>query len=84
LNGASPQVVQRIERLALCVDPDVGIVLQHPARQVAADRFEHVIGHAHLGKLGDGRVPEIVEAQAMQARLVTQRSPGRVTLVASR
>jgi hypothetical protein len=30
-----------------------------------------MIGHAHLGKLGDDRVPEIVEAQAMQARLVT-------------
>jgi hypothetical protein len=29
-----------------------------------------VISHAHLGKLGDDRVPEIVVAQAVQARLV--------------
>ncbi|HKY23406.1 MAG TPA: hypothetical protein VJM31_19475 [Vicinamibacterales bacterium] len=46
-------------------------MLQHPARQVTADRFEHMIRHAHLGQLGDDRVPEIVEAQTVQSRLVT-------------
>ena len=78
--AASPQVVQGIQRLPLRVDPDVRVVLQHPARQMTADRFEHVIGHAHLGQLGDDRVPKIVEPQAVEARLVTQRSPGRVPL----
>ena len=56
------------------------VVLQHAARQVAGDRFEHVIGHAHLGQLRDDRVPQIVEAQAVQAGLVTQRSPGCIPL----
>ena len=46
--------------------------------QVPADRFEHVIGHAHLGRPGDDRVPKIVEAQAVQARLVN------ISFVASR
>ena len=35
-----------------------------PERKVnvfTAMRFEHVIGHAHLGELGDHRVPQIVE-----------------------
>ena len=76
----APGGVQGIERLALRVDPDVRVVLQHPARQVAADRFEHVIGHAHLGQLGDDRVPQVVEPEAGQARRVTQRPPGRVPL----
>jgi hypothetical protein len=51
-------------------------MLQHPARQVAADPLEHVIRHAHLGKLGDDRVPKVVEAQSVQACLITQRPPG--------
>ena len=42
------------------------VVLQHPARQVTADRFEHVIGDAYLGELSDHRVSEIVEPQAVQ------------------
>jgi hypothetical protein len=29
---------------------------------MTADRFEHVISHAHLGKLGDDRVPNRVGA----------------------
>jgi hypothetical protein len=33
---------------------------------VAADRFEHVIGHAHLGELRDDRVTQIVEPQAVR------------------
>ena len=37
-----------VERLPLRVDSDVRVVLQHPARQMAADRFEQVIGDAHL------------------------------------
>jgi hypothetical protein len=51
-----PHIVERIQGLALRVDPDVRVVLQHPPRQVTADRFEDMIGHAHLGKLCDDRV----------------------------
>ena len=53
----APGGIQGIERLALGIDPDVRVVLEHAPRQVAADRFEHVIGHAHLGQFGDQRVP---------------------------
>ena len=68
-------------RLALRVDADVRVVLQHATGQVAADRFEQVIGDAHLGKFGDHRVPQIMESQAMQARSIP-RAPGRVTHMA--
>jgi hypothetical protein len=54
----TPSGVQRVERPALGVDADVRVVLQHPARQVAADRFEHVIGDADLGELGNDGVPQ--------------------------
>ncbi|MDP2054847.1 MAG: hypothetical protein Q8L75_14510 [Acidobacteriota bacterium] len=47
------------------VDADVRVVLEHPARQVAADRLQDVIGHAHLGKLGDDGVTEVVKAQTL-------------------
>ena len=36
--------VQRVERVALGADLDLAVVLQHPARQVAGDRCEHMIG----------------------------------------
>jgi hypothetical protein len=39
---------------------------------VAGDRFEYVIGHAHLGQLSDDRVAQIVEAQPVQACSVTK------------
>jgi hypothetical protein len=42
------------------------VVLQHPGRQVAADRFEHVVGDAHLCELGNDRVPQIVDPQAVR------------------
>ena len=76
----APGGVESVERLALGVDPDVRVVLQHAAREVAADRFEHVIRDAHLGELSDHGVPQIVEPEARQARGITQRSPGRVPL----
>ena len=72
--------VQRIERLALGVDPDVRVVLQHPARQVAADGFQHVVGHTHLGGLGDDRGPQIVEPEPAQASGVAQCAPSGVPL----
>ena len=50
------RLVQRLERLALRVDPDVRVVLQHPARQMTADRLQHVIGDAEFGELRDDRV----------------------------
>jgi hypothetical protein len=34
---------------------------------VAADRFENVVGDAHLGEFGDHRVPQVVEPQAVKA-----------------
>ncbi len=53
----APGGIKSVERLALGVDADVRIVLQHPPRQVTADRFENVIGDTHLGELGDHCVP---------------------------
>jgi hypothetical protein len=47
---------------------------------MAGNRLQHVVRHAHLGELGDHGVPEVVEAEARQARGVTQRAPGRVPL----
>lgn len=47
--------IEGVERLALRVDSEVRVVLPHPARQVVADRFEHAIGDAHPGELGDDR-----------------------------
>ena len=46
-------------------------MLQHPARQVSGDRFDHVIRLAGLEEPGDDGVPEVVEAQARQASLIT-------------
>jgi hypothetical protein len=60
--------IQGLERLAFRVDADVRVVLKHPARQMAADRLEHVIGDAHLGEFRDHRMPQVVEPQAVQAR----------------
>jgi hypothetical protein len=62
------------------VDADVRVMLQHPARQVSADRFQHVIGHAHFRELGNDRVTQVVKADTGQARRVAQRAPGRVPL----
>ena len=59
--------IQGIERLAFRVDANVRVVLKHPARQMAADRLEHVIRDAHLCEFGDDRVPQIVEPQAKAA-----------------
>jgi len=48
----APGGVEGVERLTFRVDADVRVVLQHAPRQMAADRFEHVIGDAHLRQLG--------------------------------
>jgi hypothetical protein len=45
---AATRLVQRVERLPLRVDADVRVVLQHTPREVAADRFEHVVGDAPM------------------------------------
>ena len=50
--------VQGVERLSLGVDPNVLVVLEHPSREMARDRFEDVSRHAHLGELQDDRVPQ--------------------------
>ncbi len=55
-------------------------MLQHPARQMAADGLQDVIRHAHLGQLGDRGVPQIMKAQAVQASFVSERSPSCVPL----
>ena len=73
----APGGIEGVQRLALRVDADVRVVLQHAARQVAADGFEHVIGHADLGQLGDDSVAQIVEPEAWQARGITERSARR-------
>ena len=39
-----------------------------------------MICHAHFGELGDHRVPQVVEPQAVQAGAIPQRAPGRVPL----
>ena len=58
----------------------VRVVVEHPARQVAADRFEDVIRNAHLGKLGDDRVAQIVEPEPVEACFVAESAPSRVPL----
>ena len=57
-----------VERLALRVDLDVRIVLEHPARQMTADGLEDVVRHAHLGQFGDQRVAQVMKPQPWQAR----------------
>jgi hypothetical protein len=47
----APGGIEGIERLPFRVDADVRVVLQHSARQVTADRFEHVIGDTLLSTL---------------------------------
>jgi hypothetical protein len=64
----APGGIEGVERLALRVDSDMRVVLQHPARQMTADGLEHVVRHAHLGKLGDHRVSQVVEPEPWQPR----------------
>ena len=45
------------------------------SREMARDRLEDVVCDAHLGELGDYGMPQIVEAQALQARCVTEHAP---------
>ncbi|ODS54081.1 MAG: hypothetical protein ABS36_11585 [Acidobacteria bacterium SCN 69-37] len=66
-----PRFVQRVERLPLRIDADMRVVLQHPPRQVAADRLQDVVGHAQLRELRDDRVPQVVEPEAGQTGGVT-------------
>ena len=40
-----------------------------------ANRFEHVIRDAHLGQLGDGSVPQVVEPQAAVPSTKAASSP---------
>jgi len=47
---------------------------------MAADRFEDVIGDAHLGELRDQRAAQVVKPEAVQVCGVAQRSPGGVPL----
>jgi hypothetical protein len=47
---------------------------------VPGNRFDHVIRLAGLEESGDHRVAEVVETQAGQAGLITQRSPRRIPL----
>ena len=47
---------------------------------MTADGLKYVVRHAHLGQLGDDRVPQIVEPQAVEAGAIPQRPPGRVPL----
>jgi len=78
--GAPPRLVQRVEGLPLRIDADVRIVLQHAARQVTADRLQHVIGDAEFRQFGDHRVPQVVEPEAGQTGGVPEHPPGRVPL----
>jgi hypothetical protein len=73
-----PGFVQRVERLPLGVDADVRMVLQHPTRQMATDRFKDVITNAQFSQFRDDRVSQIVEPEARQARGVTERAPRHV------
>jgi hypothetical protein len=56
------------------------VALKHPTRQVAADRLGHVIGDAEARQSADDGVAQIVDPEARQPRVVTQRSPGGVPL----
>ena len=58
------RLVKPVECGLLRLQPDVRIVLQHPPREVAGDRFDHVVRLAGLEEPGDNGVTEVVEAQA--------------------
>jgi hypothetical protein len=55
--GSFPGVVESIERGLLGLQADVRIVLEHPPREVAGNRFDHVIRLAGLEEPGDNGVP---------------------------
>lgn len=76
----TPCGVEGVECLALRVDADLRVVLQHPARQVAADRLQHVIGDPEFGDLGVDRVPQIVEPEPRQTGGIAERPSCRVPL----
>jgi hypothetical protein len=53
--------IQPVERLLLCVQANVRIVLKHPPREVAGDRLDNVIGLAGLEQPRHNCVPQVVE-----------------------
>ncbi len=73
-----PVRVQSLQRLALGLQPNMRIVLEHLARQMARNRFEDVVGYSHFRELGDDGVPQVMESQAWQAGGLPERAPGRV------
>lgn len=72
--------VKPIERGLLCLQPNVRIVLEHPPREMARDRLDHVVRFAGFEEPGDDRVPQVVEPKARQAGCIAQRTPCRVPL----
>ena len=64
-------LVKPVQCRLLRRQPYMGIVLQHSPREVAGDRFDHVVRLAGLEEPGDDGVPEIVEAQAGKASIIT-------------
>ncbi len=64
-------------RVALRFHADVAVSLQHPSADVPCDCHYCRIGCAALRKLSDRAMPEIVEAETRQARLLCQSSPSR-------
>src|SRR5438552_9827608 len=63
-----PRVVQAIECGLLRLEANVRVVLEHPPRELAGNRFDHVIRLAGLEEPGDNGVTEVVEAQAGYAQ----------------
>src|SRR5262245_18515925 len=68
------------EHLAFGLEPLVGVVLQHPSREMPRDCLDDVLRFAGFEKIGDDRVSEGVEPEACQASGVPQRAPGSVPL----
>jgi hypothetical protein len=67
-----------------CLQPDVGVMLQHPPGQMTVDRLLCVIRDTHLGKLGDDCMPKIMEAQAGKLCFGSRLSPDPIPFLGRR
>ncbi|MDE1161311.1 MAG: hypothetical protein PW792_05110 [Acidobacteriaceae bacterium] len=65
----SPSHRERVERVSLRVQPDVRVVSEHLARDVARNRHDGLIARLGLRKLRDGLVAEVVEPEAVKRTL---------------
>src|SRR5581483_1241218 len=77
-----PPLIKPIERRLLRRQPNVRVVLQHAARQMARDGFDDVIWLTRLEQTRDDRVAQVMESQTSQSGSVAQSVPGGIPLAA--